>query len=135
MNSTSSAQALAAHLIGQTLGSVALLESLSFITPSDARAIRSRLSLPAGPSPAAALLPQADLTSSFGSIDVAGVPSSSYGQPSIPSLPKRNSGFGIKARALWDYGGTVGRFAAISNMADVGSRRNPMISLLKPATP
>ncbi|WRT66527.1 uncharacterized protein IL334_003486 [Kwoniella shivajii] len=51
MSSQQSAQAFASHLINQTISSIALLESLSIISSSDASVIRQRLPPPTGPFP------------------------------------------------------------------------------------
>jgi len=109
---TPPAEALAAHLINQTVHSVSILESLNLISPADARTIRAKLLSSAGPFPSLALptQPESDISSSFGSLNVAGGSSSLFGaQSSVPSLPPRGrlSGSETKARALWDYHGTV----------------------------
>ncbi|CAD6575714.1 MAG: hypothetical protein TREMPRED_001477 [Tremellales sp. Tagirdzhanova-0007] len=111
--------ALAAHLINQTLSSVALLESLSLINPNDAQIIRSKLPSPSGPFPSHASPPQPELSNAFNSLNVSGggVPPhgrlSPYGSDSgsIPSLPPRgktSQSPETRARALWDYHGTEG---------------------------
>lgn len=118
------AQTLAAHLLNQTLASIALLEQLFVINSTDAHTIRSKLPSPTGPFPS--LAPPPDLSSSFGGLSVA--PSSSFahqspplqqqqqspsagwhtssGPSGPPALPPRGRPE-QRAKALWDYNGVV----------------------------
>ncbi|OCF41898.1 hypothetical protein I317_04308 [Kwoniella heveanensis CBS 569] len=63
------AQAFASHLINQTLSSIALLESLSLINPSDASLIRQKLPSPTGPFPS--LNPPQSPSSSFAGLNIS----------------------------------------------------------------
>jgi hypothetical protein len=139
------AQALATHLLNQTLASIALLEQLSLISSSDAHTIRSRLPSPTGPFPS--LNPSPDLSSSFGGLSVA--PSSSFGHqqqqpltssgwqssppaPGPPALPPRGRPE-QRARALWDYNGVVGSRGGCDGALTDG--RNKTICLSGKAIP
>jgi hypothetical protein len=107
------AQTLATHLLNQTLASIALLEQLSVITPSDAHAIRSKLPSPTGPFPSVN-----SQNTNVGMIDVYGQQSSRMvhvgmqepqkSQAPPPGLPPRARP-GQRAQALWDYSGAVSR--------------------------
>lgn len=123
---TPHAHTLATHLINQTLSSIATLESLSVISASDAQLIRSKLPPPNGPFPSLHAAQQ-NQSGSFGQMNVSGgAASSPYGgqQPQqypsppshqmqphssgsvVPALPPRGKPES-RARALWDYSGTV----------------------------
>ncbi|WVQ99539.1 hypothetical protein IAU59_006675 [Kwoniella sp. CBS 9459] len=128
------AQAFASHLINQTLSSIALLESLSIINPSDASLIRQKLPSPTGPFPS--LNPPQSPSSSFAGLNISQTSPSwtvrharedsvhsphqhqhqhqhQQQQPSAapvpaPSLPPRNRPAEVRAKALWDFNGTEG---------------------------
>jgi hypothetical protein len=114
------AQALATHLINQTLSSLSVLETLNIISRDDASQIRSRLPNPYGPFPSL----EPSLHSSFSQLSVtpASPPRQQMSpQPPtpqthlqqnlslVPSLPPRVAPREVRARALWDYSGTVSR--------------------------
>lgn len=115
--------ALASNLINQTLNSIFLLESLSLITPADAHAIRSKLPPPSGPfpsldPPAPYSPPPPQLHQSFSNLRVGQSASYSSQSPNDNAQPPTQSGIPAlpqrmppqqeqRARALWDYSGTV----------------------------
>lgn len=124
------AHLLAAHLINQTNASISLLEQLSLLSAPDAHLIRSKLPSSAGPFPNLGPLDhsQTNLAHSISALSVASDPHGppSYGQqqqqgiqqpdnnPPVssphPSLPPRRDPpvrLESRARALWDYRGTV----------------------------
>ncbi|ODN94170.1 hypothetical protein L198_05021 [Cryptococcus wingfieldii CBS 7118] len=114
------AQAFASHLINQTLSSIALLESLALLNPSDASLIRQKLPSPTGPFPS--LAPPSP-SASFANLTVAQSPSSwavqhrddpsqqqphsvasTPGPPTLP--PRQRPPAEQRAKALWDFSGT-----------------------------
>lgn len=126
------AQALASHLVSQTLSSVGLLETLNLITPADAAEIRNRLpnpyttfpslamntnTNPSSPTPAAAGA-GAGVGALVGGMQNMAV--SNYQPPAqspvahspvVPALPARSPAPAPayneqRARALWDYNGS-----------------------------
>lgn len=119
-------QALASHLISQTVSSVALMETLGLISTDDAAAIRSRLPSPYTPFPALAVSsPQPPATpttnyavpgygnSGFGASTASNnfganpSPTSPAGARIVPSLPPRHvPDTTQRAKALWDYSGS-----------------------------
>lgn len=113
-------QALATHLINQTLSSLSVLETLNIISRDDASQIRSRLPNPYGPFPS--LEPASSIHQSFSQLSVTSVspPRQQISpQPAtpqahtqqnmslVPALPPRGAAKEVRARALWDYSGTV----------------------------
>ena len=126
------AESLASHLVHQTLSSIALLESLSLVSPPDAQIIRSKLPSPNGPFPSLALAPHPsqDISTPFHGSDAGGAPSGSYGQqPSVPTLPPRGRSHGpeVRARASWDYNGTVGIDRLVGSHAHESTERKRTI--------
>lgn len=132
MNQQPPAEALASHLINQTLTSILLLEQLSLVSPQDAALIRSKLPHASGPFPSlagpASPHQRNELQSNFGSLNLgqgslyansqqqqpqhspnAMTQYQSSGPSSMPPpLPTRHNGGEQRARALWDYNGKVG---------------------------
>lgn len=116
------AQALATHLINQTLSSLSVLETLNIISRDDASQIRSKLPNPYGPFPSLGSASSPSATASFSQLSM-GPASPPPHQPSpqppmppmhnqmavVPSLPPRAPQSEVRARALWDYSGTVSR--------------------------
>ncbi|BEJ11026.1 hypothetical protein CspHIS471_0104480 [Cutaneotrichosporon sp. HIS471] len=131
MTSQQPAQALASHLVSQTLASVGLLETLQLITPTAANEIRSRLPNPYTQFPSLASAPVASVTPASPPLAiVSGMAGMNMNQPNQPvsppqqftapapafqaahvpgpALPPRNTPPGHneqRARALWDYNG------------------------------
>lgn len=107
------AHSLAAHLISQTLSSLALLESLGVVNAADARSFRSKLPAAAGPFPSLTPPAQTEVSTSISTLSIAGPPRTAFGQqsppraPPVPSLPPRGRAAESRAKALWDYHGTV----------------------------
>ncbi|WVQ67500.1 uncharacterized protein L199_005700 [Kwoniella botswanensis] len=129
------AQAFASHLINQTLSSIALLESLSIINPTDASLIRQKLPSPTGPFPSLNP-PSPSPSASFAGLNISQSPTSwtvrharedsthspPQRQPQIqaapvqqppqpapaPLLPPRGRPAESRAKALWDFNGTEG---------------------------
>jgi hypothetical protein len=120
------AQALASHLVSQTLASVGLLETLQLISPADANEIRTRLPNPYTQFPALAMnapVPPAGATHTgiVGGMAGMNLQSPQFNQPQSPpaqaqpahvpgpALPPRNTppaySNEVRARALWDYNG------------------------------
>nr|ODN74263.1 hypothetical protein L203_06640 [Cryptococcus depauperatus CBS 7841] len=122
------AQAFASHLINQTLSSIALLESLSVVSPADASLIRQKLPSPTGPFPS---LSSSSPSSSFANLNIVqSSPTPSWtvqharedtvhtsvnhGQhpppmgQAAPALPPRQRSGLVEQRgkALWDFNGT-----------------------------
>lgn len=116
------AQALATHLINQTLSSLSVLETLDVLSREDAALIRSKLPNPYGPFPSLQPSLNPQITTSFGQLSVGPAspppphisPQHTIQSPSpnpqsamVPSLPARAPLRESRARALWDYNGTV----------------------------
>jgi hypothetical protein len=111
------AQALATHLINQTLSSLSVLETLNIISRDDASQIRSKLPNPYGPFPSLGAASSPSANASFGQLSLGPVsppPHQPTPQPPmhnqmavIPSLPPRAPVREVRARALWDYAGAV----------------------------
>jgi hypothetical protein len=114
------AQALATHLINQTLSSLSVLETLNIISRDDASQIRSKLPNPYGPFPSLETASSPSINTSFSQLAVG--PASPPPQQSssqvqmppmhnqmavVPALPARTGPQETRARALWDYAGTV----------------------------
>ncbi|WVQ72370.1 hypothetical protein IAR50_001922 [Cryptococcus sp. DSM 104548] len=115
------AHAFASHLINQTLSSIALLESLSIINPSDASLIRQKLPSPTGPFPSLAPLSP---SASFANLSITQSPSSWAVQhrdepqqpqsvvstpgpaPTLPPRQRPGHPPEQRAKALWDFSGT-----------------------------
>ena len=116
------AQALATHLINQTLSSLSVLETLNIISRDDASQMRSRLPNPYGPFPSLGAPSSPSATTSFGQLSL-GPASPPPHQPSpqppmppmhhqmaiVPAIPPRVPQREVRARALWDYAGAVSR--------------------------
>jgi hypothetical protein len=114
------AQALATHLINQTLSSLSVLETLNIISRDDASQIRSKLPNPYGPFPSLEAVSSPSVNASFGQLSLAPASPTRH-QPSpqppmpamhnqmalVPSIPPRTGPRETRARALWDYAGTV----------------------------
>lgn len=121
------AQALATHLINQTLSSLSVLETLNIISRDDASQIRSKLPNPYGPFPALEAVTSPSVNASFGQLSLAPASPPRH-QPSpqppmppmhsqmavVPSLPPRATPRETRARALWDYAGTVSTLILVS---------------------
>jgi hypothetical protein len=116
------AQALATHLINQTLSSLSVLETLNIISRDDASQIRSKLPNPYGPFPSLGAASSPSATTSFGQLSLGPAsppPHQSSQQPPmppmhnqmtvVPSIPPRAPQREVRARALWDYAGAVSR--------------------------
>ena len=128
------AQALATHLINQTLSSLSVLETLDIITRDDAAQIRSKLPNPYGPFPSLNSSSQASQSFSQLSLGPASPPpvhilpqptvQSPVTAPTnsqsalVPSLPPRGPPRESRARALWDYSGTVSTFEGLGVCAE-----------------
>jgi len=130
MASPQPSQALASHLISQTLASVALMEQLQLITADDAATIRARLPNAYGTFPQlnSATAPVtsptspvagnvAAMTSQMNSMNMNNTSNTvspaiqAAAQRQAPSLPQRQPIPAVtdtqpRARALWDYSGT-----------------------------
>ena len=113
MSTPEQTQALVTHLLNQTLSTISTLESLRVISQADAHAIRAKLPSPTGPFPSfdRGTSPAPAHGTQFGGLNVPGGPSAPVppytSQPSAPpALPPR-APVEQRARALWDYGGTV----------------------------
>lgn len=130
------AQALASHLISQTLASVGLLETLHLISAADATEIRNRLPNPYAQFPNLAMNPPVSgLVGGMQNMAISNAPTPTSPQQPYqspvqphsavqhvqspmqahvpgPALPARNSAPPApayneqRARALWDYGGS-----------------------------
>jgi hypothetical protein len=122
MSSQAPAQTLAAHLVSQTLSSVAVLEQLNIITADDAATIRARLpnqyatfpQLAAAPAAAAVASPYSPvnnvsaMTNQLNTLAVS--PTVAPAARQSPGLPPRQpvpaaTDTQPRARALWDYSG------------------------------
>jgi len=114
------AQALATHLINQTLSSLSVLETLNIISRDDASQIRSKLPNPYGPFPSLGAASSPSANASFSQLSLGPASPPPHQPPSqtsipplhnqmavIPSLPPRAPSREVRARALWDYAGTV----------------------------
>jgi hypothetical protein len=112
------AQTLATHLINQTLSSLSVLETLNVISREDVSQIRSMLPNPYGPFPSL----DSSLQTSFSQLSVQTASPPTHQPPLqspspqapapqhmslVPSLPSRAPPREVRARALWDYSGTV----------------------------
>jgi hypothetical protein len=114
-------QTLAAHLINQTLESISLLESLALISAPDAHFIRSKLPNASGPFPNLTTSDSSQQDADKAAPQFVRTPSNAAPSPIRHNqlqqhTPPQNysptpSGMGqpLRARALWDYSGTVGR--------------------------
>ena len=116
------AQALATHLINQTLSSLSVLETLEIISREDAARIRTMLPNAYGPFPSLNQPQSPQISHNFSQLSVGPAsppPVQVSPQPSIqspighpqnslvPSLPARAPVRESRARALWDYSGAV----------------------------
>ena len=116
------AQTLATHLINQTLSSLSVLETLEIISRDDASRIRSMLPNAYGPFPSLSQPQSPQISQNFSQLSVGPAsppPAQVSPQPTsqpppthshnalVPSLPARAPTREIRARALWDYSGTV----------------------------
>lgn len=115
------AQALATHLINQTLSSLSLLETLEIISRDDASRIRSMLPNAYGPFPSLNQPQSPSISNNYSQLSVGPTSSPPQVTPQpmiqplpahsqnalVPSIPPRAPMREIRARALWDYNGAV----------------------------
>ena len=115
---SSPANALASHLLTQTASAIAILESLNVINPQDANIIRSKLPSPSGPFPSLEpASPRHDMSASFQTLSMG------TSSPSVPALPARR--VENRAKALWDYHGTVSQRPAFPELNPQADRCRP----------
>ncbi|WOO82593.1 Protein kinase C and casein kinase substrate in neurons 2 protein [Vanrija pseudolonga] len=118
------AQALASHLVAQTLSSVALLENLGLVTAADAQVIRSKLpnpyatfpqlaaaatttTSPASPAAASLASPLANLNlNNNNTPPIAAVSPPPAAAPVAAPPPFNPDDTKARGRAIWDYAGT-----------------------------
>lgn len=136
------AQALATHLINQTLSSLSILETLEIVSRDDAAQIRSKLPNPYGPFHSLNRAQSPQITQSFGQLAVGPAsppphqtapppmiqsPSAVHQSAVIPSLPPRAPMREVRARALWDYSGTVRQESVFTCLADLDRRQTTCV--------